>query len=163
MSTVFHADEVLQMAAQIERNGGKFYRKAAEINEEGKDLLIEIAKQEDEHLALFEAMREEYAERAEQMEAFDPNGEAAAYLATMADTHVFDLGGNDPDKLLKGDESLDDILNIAIQAEKDSIAFFGAMREMVPEDFGRKKIDALLKEEMKHILWLVDHKNTKEK
>jgi rubrerythrin len=158
MSTVFHADEVLQMAAQIERNGGLFYRKAAEIYEEGKELLLEIAAQEDQHLALFEHMRDEYAERVEQLESFDPTGEAAAYLETMANTHVFDLGNSDPSALLKEVKSLNDIIDIAIQAEKDSIAFFGAMLQMVPENMGKEKVNALLNEEMKHILWLVENK-----
>lgn len=162
MSTVFHADEVLQMAAEIERNGAIFYRKAAEINEDGRKLLLKIAEQEDNHLELFEGMRKEYAERVEEVEAFDPNGEAALYLAAIADTHVFDLGNKGPAKIIKGNESLDDIINIAIQAEKDTIAFFGAMKGLVPEDLGSEKIDALLKEEMKHILWLVDYKKTKE-
>jgi rubrerythrin len=31
MATVFDAEELLQMAEQIERNGARFYRRAAEI------------------------------------------------------------------------------------------------------------------------------------
>ena len=30
MSIVFNADEILEMAEQIERNGAKFYRRASE-------------------------------------------------------------------------------------------------------------------------------------
>jgi rubrerythrin len=158
MSTVFHADEVLQMAAQIELNGGLFYRRAAEICEEGKELLLLIAEQEDEHLALFEGMRKDFAARESEVAAFDPDNEAALYLEAMADSHVFDLTGTDLTELLKGKETLDDILDIALQAEKDTISFFVAMRELVPADFGRDKVDALMLEETKHIHWILEEK-----
>ena len=100
MGIRFNADEVLEMAAQIERNGGTFYRKAADQNEEGNELLLAIAEQEDQHLALFESMREDLAGKAIEQTIFDPDGEASRYLRAMADDHVFDLQGNDPSKLL---------------------------------------------------------------
>ena len=156
MSIVFNADEVLEMAAQIERNGGAFYRKAADISTEGKELLLQIAEQEDEHLALFESMRKDLSSRETEATAFDPDNEASLYLKAMADGHVFDLNGDDPAKLLRGNETLDDIIRMAIQAEKDSIAFFVGMKELVPERLGGDKVDALIKEEMRHIRWLVD-------
>ena len=39
----------------------------------------------------------------------------------------------------------------AIQAEKDSIAFYLGMKDMVPEELGNNKIDSSIKEEMSHI------------
>jgi len=44
-----------------------------------------------------------------------------------------------------------EILKAAILAEKDSIVFYLGMKEMVPEDFGKAKIDIITKEEMSHI------------
>ena len=44
-----------------------------------------------------------------------------------------------------------EILKAAIMAEKDSIVFYLGMKEMVPEDFGKAKIDIIIKEEMGHI------------
>ena len=43
-----------------------------------------------------------------------------------------------------------------MQAEKDSIAFFVGLKELIPENFGRDKVEELIKEEMKHIRWLND-------
>ena len=160
MGIRFNADEVLEMAARIERNGAVFYRCAADQNEEGRELLLEIARQEDQHLALFESMREDLAGKAVEPGAFDPDGEASLYLKAMADGHVFDLAGNDPAKQLKGNETLNDIINIAIRAEKDSIAFFTGMKDLVPASLGGDKVDALIKEEMKHIVWLTDRKTS---
>ena len=48
-------------------------------------------------------------------------------------------------------KTMKEILKAAILAEKDSIAFYLGMKEMVPEKFGKTKIDAIIKEEMGHI------------
>ena len=37
MAYVFNADEILEMAIQIEENGAAFYRKAAELQEDASD------------------------------------------------------------------------------------------------------------------------------
>jgi len=159
MGIRFNADEVLEMAAQIERNGGVFYRAAAENNEEGRELLLKIAEQEDEHLALFEGMRAKLPAREAEATAFDPDSVASLYLKAVADGKVFDLPGGDPAKVLKGNESLDDIINIAIQAEKDSIVFYVGLQELVPASLGKDRVDAVIREEMKHILWLNDRRS----
>jgi rubrerythrin len=46
---------------------------------------------------------------------------------------------------------LEGILKEAITAEKDSIVFYLGMKELVPETLGKKRIDAIIKEEMSHI------------
>jgi len=158
MGIRFNADEVLEMAAQIERNGAMFYRRAAEINPGGKEFLHSIAEQEDLHLALFEDMRKRLQPADKESTAHDPGGEASLYLKVMADGHVFDLKGGDPSKVLRGSETLDEIIAMAIRSEKDSIAFFVGVRDLVPEHLGKDKIDALIREEMKHIRWLNDRK-----
>jgi rubrerythrin len=158
MGIKFNIDEVLAMASQIERNGGVFYRAAAEgdLSSEGKELLLSIAEQEDHHLALFERMREQVGSHEAELAAFDPYGEAVLYLKAMADGHVFDLRGDDPTKILKGDETLEDIIRIALQAEKDSIAFFVGLKDIIPANMGKEKVDDLIREEMIHIRWLND-------
>jgi len=75
---------------------------------------------------------------------FDPNGEAAAYLRALADTRVFFEKKMDP-------SSLKDIFMAAIGAEKDSIVFYLGIRDLVPEKFGKSRIDAIIKEEMGHL------------
>ena len=156
MSIRFSADEVLEMAEQIERNGGVFYRHAAEFCEEGREMLLDLAKEEDKHLALFQGMRSKLSPEQADTAVFDPDGEGSLYLNAMADGHVFDLRGGDPAKILKGNESILDICQIAIHAEKDSIVFFAGMKDMVPESLGKEAMDVLIREEMKHIRWLHD-------
>lgn len=153
MGIVFNADEVLEMAEQVERNGSAFYRKAAKNNANGRKILLQIAEQEDQHLASFRQMRRKLTAKDKESASFDPNNEGGLYLKAMADSRVFDPG-KDPAEKLKGNEGLAEILNIAIGLEKDSIIFYLGLKEMVPPKLGEKRISAIIKEEMKHIRWL---------
>ena len=49
MSYDFNADDIFEMAQQMERNGGNFYRTAAENTEDAanKDFLLNLAAMED--------------------------------------------------------------------------------------------------------------------
>jgi len=59
----FSADDVFEMAEQLEKNGAKFYRQAAAdvSGDEAKTLLKELAAMEDDHEKTFAAMRAELA------------------------------------------------------------------------------------------------------
>ena len=53
MSYDFNADDVFEMEEQMERNGGKFYRMAADSTEDSanKEFLLELAAMEDQQTA----------------------------------------------------------------------------------------------------------------
>lgn len=146
MGLDFNADEIFEIAEQIERNGAQFYRDAAEkvSNEEDKNFLIELAEMEDEHEVTFADLRKNLNSDEKEAVTFDPEDEAAQYLKALADTRVFynktiDLS------------SMTGILTGAITAEKDSIAFYLGMKDMVASNRGKDRINAIIKEEMKHI------------
>ena len=84
---------------------------------------------------------------------YDPGQEAEAYLRAMADRRVVDVSRR-PKDILKGAESFADILGIAVGMEKDSIVFYVGMQDMVPPALGRDKLDLIIKEEKKHIVFL---------
>jgi rubrerythrin len=155
MSTPFNADEILEMAEQIERNGARFYRRAAEgaVDPRNRQLLLDLAAAEDEHEKVFASMRADQAGKRREMTAFDPDGQAALYLRAMVDGHVFDVRA-DPVELLTGKETVADILGMAMGMEKDSIVFYLGMKEMVPETLGKNRIDDIIKEEMGHLALL---------
>jgi rubrerythrin len=146
MSYDFNADDVLEMAEQLEKNGGKFYRTAAENTEDpaNKEFLLELAAMEDQHEKTFKAMRAELSEREKESTVFDPEGEAALYLRALADTRVFFEKEINVQSMLE-------ILKSAITAEKDSIVFYLGMKEAVAEGLGKGRIDHIIKEEMGHI------------
>ena len=146
MSYDFNADDVLAMAEQMEINGGKFYRLAADSSSDAanKEFLLELAAMEDEHEKIFKAMRAELSEKEKESTVFDPNGEAGMYLRALADTRVFFEKEIDV-------TSMKAILTSAITAEKDSIVFYLGMKEAVADGLGKGRIDHIIKEEMGHI------------
>lgn len=152
MSVAFNADEIFAMAEQIERNGAKFYRKAAEgpAGVTSKELLLSLAEWEDQHERLFASMRAELGATEAASTAFDPNDEAALYLQAVADGHVFDVK-TDPSEKLTGKETTAEVLKTAIGLEKDSIVFYLGIRESVGKTMGREKIESIIQEEMRHV------------
>lgn len=152
MSITFNAFEIFEMAEQIERNGVKFYRKAAEAlsDRDIRQTLSDLADMEAEHEETFAGMRKQLSDQERELRVFDPENETALYLQAMADGHVFDLK-KDPSRQLTGKESVEDILQTAIGAEKDSIVFYLGLKDFVPAGAGKDKVEQIIKEEMSHI------------
>lgn len=150
--TEFTADEIFEMAGQIERNGGAFYRKAAEGFENAavKAMLHDLAAMEDGHEKVFMDLRHKLTEKDRQSPVFDPGDQAVLYLRAMASGYVFDVKAQPADKL-SGRESLEEILRVAIGLERDSIAFYVGLREVTPEQLGRDKIEWIIREEIQHV------------
>ena len=146
MSYNFNADEIFEIAEQIERNGAKFYRIAAEniTDEDKKKLLIHLAEMEDDHEKTFKTLRDELSENEKTMTTFDPEDETADYLRLLADTRVFYEKEVDV-------TSLNEVFKTAITAEKDSIVFYLGMKNVVPSHQGKNWLDRIIKEEMDHI------------
>jgi rubrerythrin len=150
MPMPFNADEIFEMAEQIERNGAKFYRAAAKKFPDVRQVLLGLASMEDEHLKTFQAMRTELSASQKEQPVFDPDNQAQMYLQVMADGHVFNIK-DDPTEKLTGQKTMQDVLKTAIGLEKDSIAFYVGLKECVPRKTGKEKVEAIIKEEMGHI------------
>lgn len=146
MSFVFNADEIFEMAVQIERNGEKFYRDSAGKTKdpEAKDLLTRLADMETEHQKVFQDMKTALTPADRKAMTFDPDNETGLYLTSLADTKVFFEKDIDTSRL-------EGIFKSALSAEKDSIAFYAGMKDLVPAGSGRARIDGIIKEEMGHI------------
>jgi len=153
MGIPFNADEVFEMAEQIERNGGKFYRAAAEKFPAVSTVLLSLAAMEDEHLKTFANMRTELSGTELEEPVFDPDGQAQMYLRVMADGNVFDVKA-DPVEQLATRNTPEDVLKMAIGVERDSIAFYVGLKEAVSRRAGKDKVDDIIREEMGHIVTL---------
>ena len=142
----FNANDIFSMAEQMERNGVNFYKNASkEVQEpEIKKLLDDLAHMEEMHEKTFMAMKAELNEQEKEQTVFDPDGEAALYLRALADTRVFFEKEIDI-------SSLEGIFKAAIEAEKDSIIFYLGMKDAVPENYGKSKLENIIKEEMIHV------------
>ncbi|BBO69264.1 rubrerythrin [Desulfosarcina alkanivorans] len=146
MSYDFSADDVFDMAEQIEKNGAAFYRKAADnvTDADAKTFLSDLAAMEEDHEKTFSIMRNQLSGEEKAQTVFDPDGEAASYLKALADTRIFFEKEIDT-------TSMQAILKAAILAEKDSIVFYLGMKDLVPEGLGQSRLDDIIKEEMSHI------------
>jgi len=156
MSAVFSADDVFEMAEQIERNGAEFYRASADrvSNDPARQLLLRFARMEDQHEKIFAAYRAELTDQERESTVFDPDNESVLYLRALADLRVF-RGKEAPDgssgENLGGKLLVEQIFSTAIQAEKESIVFYVGMKDLVPEKLGRERLDGIIREEMNHI------------
>jgi len=157
MAFQFNADEILQMALQIERNGAKFYRRAAEAIEDAhsEKLLRELSAMEEDHEKTFADIHAALSPAERKEVVFDPDDENPLYLQAMADRRVFDVGA-DPWDRLQGEVTMEKIIELAITLEKDSIVFYEGVKEMVPERLGGTRVQDIIKEELSHIAALSD-------
>jgi rubrerythrin len=149
MANEFNANDILEIAKQIEVNGARYYREAANRVEEKnhKQFLMSLAEMEDTHEKTFADMQKDLEGSEIATMTYDPNNESALYLKALADTRVF-FEKEQPETSIKG------ILTAAITAEKDSITFYLGMKELISEKMGKPKINEIIKEEMRHIRML---------
>ena len=125
MGITFNANEIFEMAEEMERNGAKFYRKAAEnaSDKETKQMLLDMADMEDGHLKTFEKMREQLSGQEKGWTVFDPDNQSVLYLQAMADARGYE-GKITPMKELTGSETPREILETALNSEKESVFFY---------------------------------------
>jgi rubrerythrin len=157
MGITFNADEILEMALEIERKGAAFYARAAELENaaSARAMFLELAAMEEDHQKTFSEMRAALSEDERKEMTYDPYGELPDYLRTFADARSKKQGGV-TEVPLKGDESVEDILRLAIGMEKESVVFYLGLQDLVPDRVGGGRVDEILKEEMKHIADLGD-------
>ena len=151
----FNANEMFRMAEQMERNGSAFYARAAELAEhpDVREALSDLATWELQHEKTFYEMRNMLSPDEKAQIPGDPQSSELARC--YADGKVFKLDV-DPAKLADQLGTLEDILEQAISMEKDSIIFYLGVRRFVPLDRGGDRIQAIIEEEMSHIVRLSD-------
>jgi len=151
----FNADEMFEIAIRIEENGAKFYRKAAErqSNPDNRKMLAKLADMEDTHKVTFEKLRSQISEQERTQTIFDPHDESSQYLAAMADTHGGEGSPRAADALT-GNESISEIVDIALGLEKESILFYIGLKDMVPPKYGQDMLDDIIRQERQHIIQL---------
>ncbi len=155
MGIRFNADEVLAMAERIEENGAAFYRKAADLHRAPNDVrfLLQLAEMEDRHRATFAAMRASLDAAAREETVYDPYLEAELYLNAMADSHGGE-GTRSVLETLSEKDTVEDLLRLAIQLERHSIAFYVGLLEMIPPRLGQSKVQEIIAEERQHVATL---------
>lgn len=152
MAFAFNANEVFQMAIEIEENGRLFYQKAREAvtDREVKHLFSDLEQREIEHREKFIALKAELPKSARSSTVWDPEGETNQYLKITADMHVFRAASPVEEQLALVKNTVD-ALKLAIQFEKDSIIFFLLVQEETEKGKGKELISQLTNEERIHL------------
>ena len=145
MASFVNAGDVVASAVEIEKRGHGFYVKAAAgaASAEVKEFFQFMAAEEEKHEKIFAAMLGrlgglELPTGAEGSEYLD-------YVQASLDSHLL-FTGEVPDKI-------SDPFPLALRFEKDTIFYFTAMLDLVP-DSEKKYVKDCIEEEKKHILLL---------
>ena len=147
-------DEVLKLAIEIENNGKEFYESMAiKVKEEDlKKLLDFLAQEEEKHRKIFEEMLENLGE-TEIVEAY--SGEYQAYMKALSDECVFTQKIL-KEKIERGFENPEQLLDFALRVEKDSIILYTEMKQHVLRN--QSALDKVVEEERKHFIMISELK-----
>jgi len=147
MSIFFSMREVIEMAIATERSGQAFYQNASKLARENslKELFQYLAEEEEKHLKTFQDFYNTLKEKPE----ITPYNweEAKLYLEALVDSKFF----ASPEKAINlAKEAKDEleVINSAINFEKDTLLFFYQISEMIKSQELVKKI---IEQEKKHI------------
>jgi len=144
----FTGEEIVELALEMERSGKTFYEKAVSYADGAKlkETLGYLAKEEEKHIADFGKLAVKLSNE------FVPNesyvGEYGDYLKSMVKNHVFNL--SNLEDLVKGIKTNREILQLALNFEKDSILVFLEFENFVNKT-GNEIIKQLINEEKGHI------------
>lgn len=157
--TAFNAYEVFEIAEQIERNGYAFYTEAADMVEDPdcKQFLQRMADAEVQHEDTFAELKKKFSLAGDE-EFPDIDDLTLSYLRAVASGNVF-VASNNQETLINGDETIVDLIRLAISFEKDSVVYFTTVKDLVKDPEDQKRIDALAQEEVSHIAMLVEELN----
>ena len=150
----FNSVEVIEMAKDIEKRGLDFYENQAKKtdNNELKKLLLKLAEDEQDHYDTFSEMGEKAKELTDTDSDYVYGEDVSAYLRALIEFTVFPSEEEVEEKI----NSIEEVLELAINAEKDSILFY---REMM--EYNNKETNKILKrlvdEEKQHLLDLVKY------
>lgn len=142
----FNDTEGLRIAAEIEKRGEMFYRKAAKLSDNVKTVRIleQLASDEAVHRREFEKLTENASVSDEMYDE-----ETNAYLSAIAADIVF------PEGLMAlrrvGFSSPEGALLEAIQSEKDSILFYTELAEHAYDAEARRMFREIIMQERRHL------------
>jgi len=143
---MFSLHEIYDLGIRIEKNGELFYRKAIkEFPNEGlKSLLTRLADDEVKHQEFFTRKKE-----ALELKPEDPEMEetASAILQGILGYQTFSLKEANPADL----KSEKDLLNLAIEFEKDTVLFYEMLTPLVTKNQTLKGLEEIVQEEKSHI------------
>ncbi len=148
----FNFNEVLEMAKDIEQKGREYYERQAEKTDDKKarELFQRLACDEEDHYNRFSEIQRQFQEKTGDKPDYISDKQVSLYLEALVEFTVFPADEASQEKI----ENLEDVINMAIRAEKDSILLYNEMKE-----YNRGKtqdvIEKLIEEEKEHLVELL--------
>jgi len=154
MANVFSAAEIIDMAIVKEKKRRDFYGYAADQFKEKdmKDLFARLRDWEDEHVKRFGDIRKT-TETYEVQESYQ--GEFAAYMKFVVDDMLYKQIS--AEWFAKNAKEPLAAIQYGIGFEKDAILFFSELLKYMMGP-NREKVEALIGEEKKHLIYLSELK-----
>ena len=148
-------EDVVRIAVEIERKGQEFYAGLVKrfVDPAISEIFQTMLDDEENHEHLFNEFLEKYDEDGIK-DSYKETGKE--FIENLASSHIF-LKDKSIDEKISKISSTAEAIDLAIDFEKDSVVFFSGMKEFVFED-KLGVIDKLAKEEMLHVVRLLDLK-----
>ena len=145
-------EEVFKIAVQMEEMGAEFYRKGAALvgDKRVSKVLYDLAVMEDHHATTFMNMLKNLLRFMGKKSYVSKNEE---FLHLLVDDYVFFLATSPTDVISEG-ANVREIIQLAIQKEKESVVFYSFFQRLFERDEDKKKVEAIVNEELQHIATL---------
>jgi rubrerythrin len=147
----FSINEIIELAIQIEKKGYTFYNKALErknLSSNSAELLKKLRDDEIVHEQTFKRMRTEL--NREEITLSGDWQEVSNYLRAISDSHIFSKS-DAAIKLATSAEDEKELIENAIQFEKDTLLFFNSIFEKIEDRTVRKILKKIIEEEVLHV------------
>lgn len=142
---MFSLKDIIDIAVQIEQNGERVYRNAAQKIEDPslRSLLQELADEEAGHAKWFEALMDtvtgtgDFPEQEKMGRALLKNA-VGAQSFTLEDADFSSMG------------TIEDLFELAIEFEKDTVLFYGMLQPLIEDQKTLEQLHAIIQEEENH-------------
>jgi rubrerythrin len=147
--------EVFEIAMQVERNGAEFYRKAAKLYDNllVSEVFNRLSNWEHAHLGTIRKMYARVVQNSWEHGTYRPDRLDTPEANLMAGLAVFGIH-LDPSNELSGHESCMQVLNFAVQKERDAVVFYTGLKGFMTDPAEYANIDEIISEEIQHITFL---------
>lgn len=151
IQSITSLESVLDVAVWLEKHGQAFYEKACDTadDQELKDLFKSLAVEERKHCAIYTDLYKIYTGKSAEGEEL--LGEYGKFIQLL----IREISDS-----LSYDEMLsqEDLLNRALQFEKNTLLFFAEVKQLFRGKAGAL-IEAVCREEKRHIQQLLERRN----
>jgi len=152
---LFAAEEILDMAIRIEKNGEAVYRNAVEkiVNPALISLLVWMADEEVKHAKWFLELKKEAVTLSK-----SPFGQEMGreFIDSILGTQSFSLKDVDFSQI----DRINDLIDIFIEFEEDGILFYEMLQPFIQHKDKLAQLDEIIAEEKRHIELLLEFRES---